>query len=63
MRNVKITVSKDGKKASIEVDLTQDLGPSKSGNTILIATSGGNKPIPGTTDFIGLNIYRYAQPK
>lgn len=55
MKNAKLTV--DGDKLTIEVDLSKDHGPSKSGKTIIIATSSGNKPIDGTDAIIGLNIY------
>jgi hypothetical protein len=44
MQNVKLTV--EGKKLVIEVDLTQELGPSSSGKTTIVATTGGNAPVP-----------------
>jgi hypothetical protein len=51
-------------KLVIEVDLSQDVGPSKSGKTILIATTEGNADCPGREDVkIGLNVYRYADRK
>ena len=43
---------------TITVDLTKELGRSKSGKTMIIATSSGNKPIDGTDAIIGLNIYK-----
>jgi hypothetical protein len=46
----------------IEVDLSQDVGPSKSGKTVLIATTEGNAPCPGRDDIkVGLNVYRYPE--
>jgi len=60
MKNV--TMQVEGSKLVIEVDLSQDLGPSKSGKTVLIASSEGNVSIPGREDVkIGLNVYRYPE--
>ncbi len=56
MQNAKLKV--EGNKLTIEVDLSKEQGPSRSGKTIIIATSSGNKPIEGTDAVIGLNIYR-----
>jgi len=43
---------------TITVDLTRDLGLSKSEKTRIIATSRGNAKIPGSDATIGLNIYK-----
>jgi len=56
MRNVKMAVK--GNTLTITVDLAQELGPSKSGKTVLIASSDGNQPIPGTDAKLGINIYK-----
>ena len=57
MQNV-ITEVK-GNVLVIKVDLTKDFGPSKSGKTISIASTKGNKPIEGGNGAImGLNVYR-----
>ena len=48
----------DGDILTITVDLAKDHGPSKSGKTIIIASTQGNKPIGTTGAVIGLNIYR-----
>ena len=55
-----MTMKTEGSKLIITVDLAQDLGPSKSGKTTLIATTGGNKSVPGakTATFVGLNVYK-----
>jgi hypothetical protein len=51
-------------KLVITVDLAQEAGPSKSGKTILIATTEGNAACPGREDIkVGLNVYRYAEKK
>ena len=60
-QNVSVTVS--GSKLTIEVDLAVNLGPSSSGKSIMIASTGGNVPcsVPGSKPVsIGLNIYRKA---
>jgi len=56
MQNAQLAVS--GNILTITVDLSTSQGPSKSGKTIIIATSSGNKPIEGTDAVIGLNVYR-----
>jgi len=48
----------NGNQLTITVDLSKEHGPSKSGKTIIIATSSGNQKIEGTDAIIGLNIYR-----
>ena len=48
----------NGKELVIRVDLSKRLGRSKSGKTVRIASTLGNKVIPGHDDLrIGLNIY------
>ena len=53
-----MVMSVDGDVLSITVDLAVDLGPSKSGQTILVASTGGNQLVFGREEKIGLNIYR-----
>jgi len=59
MENVEMTVSKKG-ILTIRVDLNSDCGQSKSGKSIVIASTKGNKPVPGEgrDEIIGLNVYR-----
>lgn len=62
MQNV--TTKIEGDKLFIEIDLTKEFGPSKSGKTIIIASTQGNQSV--TADGLvklGLNVYRYASPK
>ena len=59
MQNVKYEV-KDN-KLIIEIDLTKEFGPSKSGKTITIASTRGNQKIEGTDVVIGLNVYKYPE--
>lgn len=59
MHNIQLT--RDGSKLVITIDLATDLGPSASGKTTLIATTGGNVDVPGsgaTGIKLGLNVYR-----
>ena len=59
MQNVKWEIKDD--KLIIEIDLTMELGPSKSGKTITIASTRGNQKIEGTDAVIGLNVYKYPE--
>jgi hypothetical protein len=53
MQNVKWEV-KDG-KLIIEIDLTKEFGPSKSGKTITVASTRGNQKIEGTDVVINIH--------
>ena len=58
MQNVTMKVT--GNKLTITVDLSKDHVKSASGKTIKIASTGGNKEVPGGKGaIIGLNIYKY----
>ena len=53
---------------TLKIDTTKDIGPSASGKTIMIASSGGNKKINVCDEtsgdnfiMLGLNLYRYPQ--
>jgi hypothetical protein len=52
---------RDGDKLYIEIDLTADMGASKSGKSILVASTGGNRTVSGTDVKLGINAYRDAQ--
>jgi hypothetical protein len=57
MKNVDMKVT--GTILTVTVDLSKEYGPSASGKTIIIASSEGNKSVPGFEDAkIGLNVYR-----
>jgi len=49
-----------GNVATVTFNLDQNLGPSKSGKTQLVATTNGNVNIPGTDVTLGFNAYRKA---
>jgi hypothetical protein len=42
----------------LKIKLNQNFGPSKTGKTIIVATSSGNKKIEGTDVTLGLNLYK-----
>ncbi len=57
MKNVNLTL--EGNILTIKVDISKEFGPSTSGKTIIIASTEGNKAVPGKEDInIGLNIYK-----
>lgn len=55
MENIKQTVN--GNILTLEVDLSKRGEISKTGKTIRIASSEGNKRIKDTEIFFGLNVY------
>ena len=55
MKNIKISTKES--TLTLTIDLSKTQGPSKSGKSIVIATTGGNKEIaPGI--YLGANVYR-----
>ncbi len=56
MENIQMRV--DGKKLIIEVDLSVQGTPSRTGKSVVIASSRGNASVPGRTEKIGINVYR-----
>lgn len=56
MKNINIEVKKD--TLIITVNLKETFGPSKSGKTIVVASTEGNKEIAQGV-YLGLNAYRY----
>ena len=64
MINVEHTVNEHGdNRLLIIVDLNKEFGPSKSGKTIVVASTKGNKRLEGTDCFLGLNVYKYPEEK
>ncbi len=56
--NVKGTLK--GDILTLEIDVSKNLGPSKSGKTMIIATTAGNKPVTGKEGvIIGVNCYTH----
>lgn len=55
MQNVETKLN--GNILTVTVDLSKTFGPSKSGKTVIVATSSGNVTIaPGVQ--MGLNVYK-----
>lgn len=55
MKNIVCKV--EGTKLTIEIDLSQTSGKSKSGKNTIVASSCGNAKIEGTNMVLGLNLY------
>jgi hypothetical protein len=57
-KNVEISVN--GDILRIEIDLAKDFGKSKSGKTLVVASSEGNVPVPDHPNMrLGINVYKY----
>ena len=61
-QNVEVSVQNDkkGKRLTIEVDLSAQGAPSKTGKSVVIASTKGNQAIPEAGVMLGLNVYRTA---
>jgi len=57
MKNIEMTV--ENETLVIKIDLSKEFGPSKSGKTIIVASTEGNVSLPEREEKIGLNLYRY----
>ena len=68
MKNVDMRIDKKTRTLTITVDLSTDCGESKSGKSIIIASTEGNVELQGELVgefeeelvgvFVGLNVYR-----
>ena len=60
MKNVDMKVDARTKKLTITVDLSQNFGASKSGKSIVIASTEGNVALDGeyANVKVGVNVYR-----
>jgi hypothetical protein len=57
VKNIKMTVT--GDHLLIDIDLHEQGDPSKSGKSIIIASTEGNKDVPGAPGIkIGVNVYK-----
>jgi len=56
MRNVEITEDAKSNKLTLTIDLNKDFGPSRSGKTIIVASSDGNQLVGSV--MIGVNVYK-----
>ncbi|MFC1869173.1 hypothetical protein ACFL0H_13735 [Thermodesulfobacteriota bacterium] len=57
MKNIEMSI--EGEILVIKVDLSKEFGPSKSGKTIMVASTEGNVSVLDRDEKIGLNVYRY----
>ena len=48
----------NGDILTLTIDLSKEFGRSKSGKTVIIASTQGNKKIEGTDAVIGVNCYK-----
>ncbi|NIP33734.1 MAG: hypothetical protein GWN39_02245, partial [Thermoplasmata archaeon] len=48
----------EGDELRVTVDLSEDHGPSSSGKSTIIGTTGGSQPLEDGVTKIGLNVYR-----
>lgn len=55
-----LEVSIEGDQLTIKIDLSKSIGLSKSGKSRLIASTGGNRPLPDGSR-LGVNVYRSVQ--
>ena len=60
MKNVDMDIDQKKQILTIKVDLSKDFGDSKSGKSMIIATTEGNVSLNGDFEdvMIGLNVYR-----
>ncbi|GHO65722.1 hypothetical protein KSC_046140 [Ktedonobacter sp. SOSP1-52] len=59
-QNIKMEVQ--GNELVIRVDLNKSFGPSTSGKSIIVASTGGNVAVPGRDQVkVGVNVYRPAR--
>lgn len=54
-----VDMEMEGDILVIRINMTQTQGKSSTGKSTIIATTAGNKPVPGWNDcFLGLNIFK-----
>lgn len=58
---INVEMRREGSKLIVEIDLDQRNGKSKSGKTVVIASTSGNVTVPDSDGKIklGLNCYTY----
>jgi len=56
MRNIEIFEDAENNKLVLTIDLNKDFGPSRSGKTIIVASSDGNQLVGSV--MIGVNVYK-----
>ncbi len=53
-----IEIAREEGYVYLRFPIAKNYGQSKSGNSYIVATTSGNKSIPGTQTMLGLNAYR-----
>ncbi len=56
-QNIAATLLDDGQTLSLVIDLSKRGGRSASGKSVTVATTSGNRTIPGSEVVIGINAY------
>jgi len=57
MRNIQLAVN--GNKLTLTIDLSKEQGDSKSGKSVVIASTDGNVDVKGAAGIkLGLNVYK-----
>lgn len=56
MQNIEFAIEKN--RLTLQIDLNHILGPSASGKTLLVASTGGNVAIGPQGMKLGLNLYK-----
>lgn len=59
MKNIEMTI--EGEILTVKIDLSKNYGPSKTGKSIVVASSEGNVNVPEREEKIGINVYRKAE--
>jgi hypothetical protein len=60
MKNIDMEIDQKKQILTMKIDLSKDMGDSKSGKSTIIATTEGNVSLGGDFEdvMIGLNVYR-----
>lgn len=58
MENIEMQLK--GNILTVRIDLSKENGVSKSGKSITVASTKGNKTIEGTDCIVGINVYKKA---
>jgi hypothetical protein len=54
-----ITMTKEGNTLIVKIDLAKNMGPSRTGKTMVIASTQGNISVPGDPAIkLGVNCYK-----
>lgn len=57
-----IDLKRNGDILTLEIDISKECGHSKSGRTVIVASSRGNIPLPGLGEYgfrLGVTLFKY----